>query len=68
VFELGGRERRSVELTDAVLADHDLVVIVTDHSDVDYERVVRRAAQVLDTRNATGHLDLGPAAERVTLL
>ena len=68
VFELGGRERRGVELTDAALADHDLVVILTDHSDVDYGYVARGANHVLDTRNATGRLDLGAAAERVTLL
>jgi UDP-N-acetyl-D-glucosamine dehydrogenase len=30
------------------------VVIVTDHSDYDYERIVRESKLVVDTRNATG--------------
>ncbi|HUG40858.1 MAG TPA: nucleotide sugar dehydrogenase [Longimicrobiales bacterium] len=44
----------SVPLTDAELAEADCVVIVTDHSTVDYAAVVREAALVVDTRNATG--------------
>jgi UDP-N-acetyl-D-glucosamine dehydrogenase len=43
----------SVPLTGEVLAAHDAVVIVTDHSDVDYGHVVRHAKLVIDTRNAT---------------
>ncbi|HEX2568087.1 MAG TPA: nucleotide sugar dehydrogenase [Polyangia bacterium] len=35
------------------LGDYDCVVIVTDHSNVDYARVVREAQLVVDTRNAT---------------
>ncbi len=35
------------------LADYDCVVIVTDHSDYDYRRIVREAKLVVDTRNAT---------------
>jgi len=34
-------------------AQYDCVVIVTDHSDYDYERIVRESQLVLDTRNAT---------------
>jgi UDP-N-acetyl-D-glucosamine dehydrogenase len=48
-----GHERRSVELTDDVLASADAVVIVTDHSAVDYQRIVQHAGLVVDTRNAT---------------
>ncbi len=47
------RGRASVELTDATLRDSDCVVIVTDHTAIDYERVVRLAPLVVDTRNAT---------------
>jgi UDP-N-acetyl-D-glucosamine dehydrogenase len=36
------------------LNDYDCVVIVTDHSDYDYETIVREAQLVVDTRNATG--------------
>ena len=35
------------------VGDFDCVVIATDHSDVDYEKLVERAALVVDTRNAT---------------
>jgi UDP-N-acetyl-D-glucosamine dehydrogenase len=41
---------RSVPLTDAVLAEADAVVVVTDHSEVDYGRVARLARLVVDTR------------------
>jgi UDP-N-acetyl-D-glucosamine dehydrogenase len=33
---------------------YDCVVVVTNHSDVDYERLVEDAALVVDLRNATG--------------
>jgi len=43
----------SVELTDEVLAKADCVLILTDHSVIDYGRVVAKAQLVVDTRNAT---------------
>ncbi len=48
-----GEERRSVPLDDARLHACDCVVIATDHTDVDYRRVVSEAPLVVDTRNAT---------------
>jgi UDP-N-acetyl-D-glucosamine dehydrogenase len=35
------------------LAQYDCVLIVTDHSDYDYDRIVRESQLVVDTRNAT---------------
>jgi UDP-N-acetyl-D-glucosamine dehydrogenase len=35
------------------LGSFDAVMIVTDHSDYDYERIVRESKLVIDTRNAT---------------
>jgi UDP-N-acetyl-D-glucosamine dehydrogenase len=35
------------------VANYDCVLIVTDHSDYDYARIVREAQLVVDTRNAT---------------
>ncbi len=35
------------------LAQYDCVLIVTDHSDYDYQRIVRESQLVVDTRNAT---------------
>ena len=51
--EIGGEMMKSVDLTDDVLSSSDLVVIVTDHPGVDYERIVRVGPRVFDTRNAT---------------
>jgi UDP-N-acetyl-D-glucosamine dehydrogenase len=45
-----------VELTDDELSNADAVVIVTDHSAIDYQRVVDLARVVVDTRNATAGL------------
>jgi UDP-N-acetyl-D-glucosamine dehydrogenase len=47
-----GHTRTSVALTDDALARADAVVIVTDHSSVDYQRLVDTASLVIDTRNA----------------
>jgi UDP-N-acetyl-D-glucosamine dehydrogenase len=44
---------RSEPLTPAWLKSQDAVVIVTDHSAVDYELVVKHSAVVVDTRNVT---------------
>src|SRR5271166_531432 len=35
------------------LDEYDCVIIVTDHSDYDYPRIVRESKLVVDTRNAT---------------
>jgi UDP-N-acetyl-D-glucosamine dehydrogenase len=43
----------SVPLTDAEIARADVVVIVTDHKCIDYQRLVDQASLVVDTRNAT---------------
>jgi UDP-N-acetyl-D-glucosamine dehydrogenase len=45
-------EMESLALTAASLADTDGVIIVTDHSNVDYEMIVANAKLVVDTRNA----------------
>ena len=52
-FVEDGHRMESVKLTDEVLTQSDAVVVVTDHSNVDYQRVVDRASVVVDTRNAT---------------
>jgi UDP-N-acetyl-D-glucosamine dehydrogenase len=35
------------------LAQYDAVLIVTDHSEYDYARIVAESKLVIDTRNAT---------------
>lgn len=48
-----GKVRRSVPLTDDLLARVDCVAVLTAHSDFDYQRIVTNAKLVVDTRNAT---------------
>ncbi len=61
---VAGTRYRSVDLSDELLAEVDVAVVVTDHSAVDYDSVVRHAALVLDTRNALKDFD----GERVVRL
>jgi len=39
------------------LGQYDCIVIVTDHSDYDYQKIVGEAQLVVDTRNATKGID-----------
>lgn len=50
--QLAGRPFESVPLTGDEVASHDLVVILTNHSNVDYRLVETHAKLVYDTRNA----------------
>ena len=58
-FIVGGRSVPHIELTEEALSEIDAVVLVTDHSNVDYHAVVRHAPLVLDTRNALKAFDGG---------
>ncbi len=51
-LEIEGTKLESMELTKEALSSNDCVVIVTDHTSVDYRLVVDNAGLVLDTRNA----------------
>jgi UDP-N-acetyl-D-glucosamine dehydrogenase len=51
-FREDGQEFRSVKLTPEVVAAADCVMIVTDHTAVDYRMIKQRARLVVDTRNA----------------
>ena len=48
-----GEVMESVELTDALLSDADAVVILTDHTDFDYARIVSCSQALVDARHAT---------------
>jgi len=51
-FREDGQEFRSVDLTPEVVAAADCVIVVTDHTAVDYRMIKRQAKLVVDTRNA----------------
>ena len=53
-FQEHGHSRAGVPLTKEALEHADAVVIVTDHTNVDYQFVVDHAGLVVDTRNTTG--------------
>ena len=65
-IEVDGRTHKSADLTDDLLGEVDLAVIITQHAGVDYERVVARCNRVFDTRNATR--DVVTGREKVSKL
>ena len=57
---VGQGRRYALNMTCAPLENldqYDCVMIVTDHSDYDYPRIVRESKLVVDTRNATKGID-----------
>lgn len=60
-FREEGHVRKGVELSDEMLRWADAVVIVTDHKQVDYQRVVDHATLLVDTRNVSASLTPGRA-------
>ena len=61
-YELDDMITRVEELTDAELATSDAVVLVTEHDDVDYDRVVEHAGYVFDARH---HLEASDSVEQL---
>ena len=60
-FREAGRVRQSVDLTSEALETFDAVVIATNHSSIDYSKVLEGAALLVDARNA-----VAPFADRTT--
>src|SRR5882762_3083697 len=50
--ESGGEPMSSVELSDEEIESSDCVLIVTNHSQIDYRRIIELAPLIVDTRNA----------------
>jgi UDP-N-acetyl-D-glucosamine dehydrogenase len=51
-FKFRGKNVETVELTDQLLKEADLVLITTDHTEFDYKHVAETAQAIFDTRNA----------------
>jgi UDP-N-acetyl-D-glucosamine dehydrogenase len=49
-----GQDMESVPLDERLVAESDVIVIVTDHTGVDYDLIRRSGRPVLDTRNVLG--------------
>ncbi len=58
-LKMNGKTYKSQEITADLLGLVDCVVITTDHSDYDYDFIVKHAKLVVDTRNATKHVKDG---------
>jgi len=56
---MAGRAGRSVPLTPARMKTYDCAVVVTDHTGIDYQRLVDHSRTVVDTRNATRRIKRG---------
>lgn len=55
-LRLGSKMLKSVEASPASIAEHDCVIILTDHSVYDVRAIVESAKLVIDTRNSTKDL------------
>jgi len=66
--EGSGEPLKSVQLTDEELKSADCLIIVTDHSGIDYKRVCSLASLIVDTRNAlNGELRKNSSARIIRL-
>jgi UDP-N-acetyl-D-glucosamine dehydrogenase len=63
-----GRDFTAQPLTEETLRNADLVIITTDHSQYDYDFIVRHANVIIDTRNATKHVSDPALCEKIILL
>lgn len=67
-IDASGEPLTSVLLTDEELNKTDCLIIVTDHSDIDYKRVCARTSLIVDTRNAlSGELRRNSSARIIRL-
>lgn len=57
---------QSVPLTEELLSGSDCVVILTDHTNVDYQHIVDNSKLIVDTRNATKSV-INPKANIIKL-
>ncbi|WP_416145278.1 nucleotide sugar dehydrogenase [Planococcus koreensis] len=55
VFKLDGEIIKTESLTNDILAQSDLVIIATNHSNLDYEKIVNNSKAILDTRNSVSN-------------
>jgi UDP-N-acetyl-D-glucosamine dehydrogenase len=68
-IKIASQSFTSINLTPEAIATVDLVIIATDHTNVDYVNLIKHAGAVLDTRGVTRHLYLEESDhQKVTLL
>lgn len=57
IEDRGGRVYFNSPLSDALLTEADCVLVLTNHSNIDFNRIARHAKMVVDTRNIIGQID-----------
>jgi UDP-N-acetyl-D-glucosamine dehydrogenase len=57
-LSIDGKPVERVELTDEALREADCVLILTDHTAFDFDRVAEKSRLIVDTRNAITRRDL----------
>ena len=67
-LSVGNKNLTSVALSDKELKSSDIVVITTDHTQFDYEFIVKNAPIVIDTRNATKKIVDETLRKKIVLL
>jgi UDP-N-acetyl-D-glucosamine dehydrogenase len=55
-LKMNGNTLKSVELTSANIESQDCIIILTDHNNYDFRRIIAESKLVVDTRNATKDL------------
>ncbi|MEK3808723.1 nucleotide sugar dehydrogenase [Bacillus sp. FSL H8-0547] len=56
VMTIHGKEYKSIDLTEEVLKEADIVVILTDHTQIPLDLIAQHASIIFDTRNVTKNL------------
>ncbi|MEP7234330.1 MAG: nucleotide sugar dehydrogenase [Ignavibacteriota bacterium] len=67
-LKVSDRDLSTTELSEKELKASDIVVITTDHSQYDYEFIVKNAPIVIDTRNATKRVTDETLRKKIVLL
>ncbi|MFH1245968.1 MAG: nucleotide sugar dehydrogenase [Candidatus Omnitrophota bacterium] len=65
-LKIGNIDLRSVEFSARSFQDKDCIVVVTDHSNIDYQFILQHSASIVDTRNV--FRDVKGAKEKVIKL
>jgi UDP-N-acetyl-D-glucosamine dehydrogenase len=67
-LEIAGKKLSSVSLSEKQMQSSDIVIITTDHSEYDYDFIVKHAPLVIDTRNAAKRVTDETLRRKIVLL
>ncbi len=67
-ISISGNDYQSVELSEKMLAQTDIILITTDHTGYDYPWIIEHSSCVIDTRNATKNITDPTLCKKIVLL